>query len=801
MKTLFILALAATFFLNLHSQTQWTKHPDNPVFLPGAAGEWDEKGVAVGSILFYDNSYHMWYSNCILRTEVVYIGYATSDDGINWTRHPENPVLAPGPEGSWDENDVLYPFVLVGNGQFHMWYLGHSGTLWNMGYRVGYASSNDGLNWIKHTNNPVLSVGPKGSWDGAWVGSGPVVFIDSLFHMWYMGWDGEFGDSLRTGHATSPDGVTWTKDPLNPVLTAGTWDAPRCFPGPVFYDGSNFHMWYVGGPNLQWKSGYARSSDGSHWIKYPGNPVLDLGPAGEWDSKYLAAMSVMYDPMEGKFRIWYTGNSKGGKESVGYAESYKLAWRWQGSHLGGPSCVVDNSIYVFNSEGSRSGTISPDVHAYSTVTNTWNKLTSMPVALTEGSIGRIGDKIYLVGGWRNQSPNQWVTDNSIMEYDMDQDSWSFLDASPVRMGSNISCVKDGLIYLFGGLQQNIAGPDYVPRTFHAWTYDPIRETWDTTSLPRMSFPHIMYGSAEVLDGSIYLLSGVGPYPDFEIQPSEKFAGDKWEPIADMPVPVVLHSSIVHENKILVFGGDSAWSTSRSFSTNFIQQYDPSIDSWSLMEPMPFQRSGMAGEKVGNYVYLIGGYTHDREPSTAVSEIWRFNLDSLKEWVVPCSEVLISRDSLRIQVDSTQTLTASVQPTYVADNTLLWSSDNESVASVTSEGIVTGKGLGEATITASANGGGCIATCTVSVESGSGITVNKADRIQIFPNPGQGMFTIETSIPDLYDIKITSLNGQLIYRERMEGSSHQVDLSSFSTGVFFITIRSNDFVTTRKIIKY
>ena len=35
---------------------------------------------------------------------------------------------------------------------------------------------------------------------------------------------------------------------------------------------------------------------------------------------------------------------------------------------------------------------------------------------------------------------------------------------------------------------------------------------------------------------------------------------------------------------------------------------------------------------------------------------------------------------------------------------------------------------------------------------------------------------------------------------MEGPTHQLDLSSFQKGVYFITIRSNDFVRTRKIIK-
>jgi len=37
-------------------------------------------------------------------------------------------------------------------------------------------------------------------------------------------------------------------------------------------------------------------------------------------------------------------------------------------------------------------------------------------------------------------------------------------------------------------------------------------------------------------------------------------------------------------------------------------------------------------------------------------------------------------------------------------------------------------------------------------------------------------------------------------EEMDGISFQIDLSSFPKGIYFITIRSKDFVTTEKVIK-
>ena len=73
-------------------------------------------------------------------------------------------------------------------------------------------------------------------------------------------------------------------------------------------------------------------------------------------------------------------------------------------------------------------------------------------------------------------------------------------------------------------------------------------------------------------------------------------------------------------------------------------------------------------------------------------------------------------------------------------------------------------------------------------------------IKIYPNPAGDIITIESEISDRYSIDIASLNGQLIHSSVMEGTEHQIDLSFRRRGIYFITIRSKDFVTTRKIIK-
>lgn len=71
------------------------------------------------------------------------IGLARSEDGLHWRREAR-PVLDIGPKGSVDSSQAASPFVLQGGGLFHMWYGAYDGA-----HRIAYATSQDGLHWTK----------------------------------------------------------------------------------------------------------------------------------------------------------------------------------------------------------------------------------------------------------------------------------------------------------------------------------------------------------------------------------------------------------------------------------------------------------------------------------------------------------------------------------------------------------------------------------------------------------------------------------------------------------------------------
>lgn len=309
------------FTIGLQAQTQWTKDPANPVALNGAHGSWNNHTFNPFVIYNQDSArYEMWF--CGDGGSFPYqIGFAVSDDGGSWTLKHAGPVLTPD-HGAWDSGGVFSPMVIKEDGQYKMWYAGGTdfqngigyatspdgitwtkyagnpivipGASWerqalgnhfvihsSIGYQmwysaglssggytggIGYATSADGLIWEKDaTRNPVLSLGNSGEWDAVFTWAPRVLILDKLYYMWYGGIN--MGNVRKVGLATSTDsGKTWTKHLDNPVLspTPGTWDAQAVQDGFVMLRGDTLHMWYAGirsySSSDPWMIGHATSS-------------------------------------------------------------------------------------------------------------------------------------------------------------------------------------------------------------------------------------------------------------------------------------------------------------------------------------------------------------------------------------------------------------------------------------------------------------------------------------------------------------------------------------------------------------
>ncbi|MGD8777546.1 MAG: hypothetical protein PVH88_01135 [Ignavibacteria bacterium] len=290
----------------------WTVYSGNPVLDLGASGEWDDYDVAHPSIIYNGTYYEMWFGGYDGSNHS--IGYATSTDGINWSKYSGNPVLNYGDSGEWDDY-IASPSVIYDGTSYEMWYSGYDGS----NYRIGYASSQDGINWTKYSGNPVMNLGTSGEWDDQSVSYPSVIYNGTHYEMWYTGYD---GTNCRIGYATSTDGINWSKNSGNPVLDLGTtdsWDDERLIEPNVILNGSDdYKMWYSGYDGSSTRHiGYATSTDGINWTKYSGNPVLDVGTS-EINSGLFSSF-VLYNGTS--YKMWFGVISDGINRRIGYATS------------------------------------------------------------------------------------------------------------------------------------------------------------------------------------------------------------------------------------------------------------------------------------------------------------------------------------------------------------------------------------------------------------------------------------------------------------------------------------------------
>ena len=187
---------------------EWTRYPGNPILAEGPSGAWDDHGATFASVI-YDSlagEFRMYYHGFSGSTHQ--IGLATSHDGLNWAKYPGNPVFTPGPD-PWDANQVRVPMVWKeGLTDYRMIYSG----VGSGGMQVGYATSTDGISWIKHPSNPVFNdpvwaTGATENWG--------VMKVGSEYLMWYS----DFG-MRQSGIAVSTDLVNWTPHQPGPIFTS-----------------------------------------------------------------------------------------------------------------------------------------------------------------------------------------------------------------------------------------------------------------------------------------------------------------------------------------------------------------------------------------------------------------------------------------------------------------------------------------------------------------------------------------------------------------------------------------------------
>jgi hypothetical protein len=239
--------------------TRFQAYEKNPVFRGAGGDAWDAKIRERGWIVREQDAWRMWYTGYDASEEPqMMVGYATSPDGLTWTRYAQNPIY----RDHWVEDMQV---IRHGN----LYYMFAEGK----DDQAQLLSSPDGLRWerkgqldVRYVNGQLLSQGPYGT---------PTAWVEN--NTWYLFYErSDEGVWL----AKSTDLKVWTNVQDEPVLARGPelYDKRMIALNQVIRYDDRYYAYYHGSGTAEkprlWTTNIAVSTDLVHWKKFAGNPLI-----------------------------------------------------------------------------------------------------------------------------------------------------------------------------------------------------------------------------------------------------------------------------------------------------------------------------------------------------------------------------------------------------------------------------------------------------------------------------------------------------------------------------------------------
>jgi hypothetical protein len=271
---------------------------------------------------------------------------------VSFAQQGNGPVFEAAGPGHWDAKIRERGWVLREDDGYKLWYTGYDGT--PTGRRMlGLATSPDGITWTRHPDNPLVR--------DFWVEDMMVAKDGDRYLMFAE------GENDRAQLLTSMDGVRWERvGRLDVRLASGEPipDGPYGTPT-VFRDGQRWLLFYERSDKGVW---LAASDDLKVWKNIRDEPVLVPGP-GAYDKDMVALNQVVKHG--GRYYAYYHGCATDGPEARKWSPAVAFSddlVQWE-KYAGNPLRPVaenrSSGILVDTGAGFRFYTMHPAVFLYS----------------------------------------------------------------------------------------------------------------------------------------------------------------------------------------------------------------------------------------------------------------------------------------------------------------------------------------------------------------------------------------------------------------------------------------------------
>jgi hypothetical protein len=210
----------------------------------------------------------------------------------------------------------------------------------------------------------------------------------------------------------------------------------------------------------------------------------------------------------------------------------------------------------------------------------WVGLPAAPSSRGEVSAARLGDFVYVVGGFDAAGH----TTAEVQRVNLRTERWSAVRAMPEALNHMSAVAYQGQLYVIGGYASPGDTSTDAVRGF--WRYDPPTGRWQ--AMPDAPIPRAAAGAA-VVGHRLYVVGGrndttaaLSSLAVFD------FDTGRW----------TLGPSLAHarEHVAAVAAGGSIWALGGrelGVSYTYVERYRPGASAWQSMPSMPVARSGFA----------------------------------------------------------------------------------------------------------------------------------------------------------------------------------------------------------------
>jgi N-acetylneuraminic acid mutarotase len=312
--------------------------------------------------------------------------------------------------------------------------------------------------------------------------------------------------------------------------------------------------------------------------------------------------------------------------------------------------TASNTVTKRNDSGAKQNTYSArrayEPNATTTATpctliRKWTERAAYPIVVFGNAVASVAGNVYSFGGIANNTAIA-----NAYKYSTATNTWTPIASLPAPRGW-FSATSDGTyIYLLGGVDQNFS------TTATLWRYNPVSNTYNT-SLPSYTIPTYFHACA-YLNGKVYRIAGRAIGTDYHVEVyniatnswsmaanypvanhslmavalggyiygagGNAFADktyrydpntDTWDDsaVADLPAGRSAAASGVYDGRWVLAGGDVNFAISNSAIA-----WDPATNSWSDLPNMVQARDYLAGATASQSFYAVAGSSGPGTPT-------------------------------------------------------------------------------------------------------------------------------------------------------------------------------------------